>query len=228
MLTAKDLLKFILSRHVIDPIEMIENMMISEVALQIKLRDCRIISGDASIRELIEAFDKDSVGVLVRGEESFSFLAPVDLMRFVSENGLFQDFEMESSPIAERSMIIRADETALVAFNRLVSSPHNSLGIINSSTHYLISNISISDFFPKSLPLKDILSLQNRPVMEFLNVTHPGIVRNMEAYVAHRGLKGQTGLKKLLGFHVHQLWLVDPDNHPLGLITFNNILKGLK
>ena len=228
MLTAKDLVKFVISRHLIDPAQMIEKMLISELALQIKLRDCRIVGGDTSIRELVNAFDKDPVGVLVRGEGSFSFLAPVDLMRFVSEKGLFHDFEIESSPITERSMILRSDETALVAFNRLVSSPHNSLGIIDSSTNYLISNISISDFYSKNLTLKETLSMFNRLVVEFLNVTHPGIKRNMEAYVAHRGIKGQAGLKKLLGYHVHQLWLVDSDNKPHGLITFKDILKGIK
>ena len=151
MLTAKELLKFILSRHLIDPAAMMGKMLISEVALQIKLRDCRIIDKDASIKELIKAFNNDPVRVLVRQEGSFSFLAPVDLMRFLNEESFLQDFEIKSSILTDRTMTVRSEETALVALNRLISSPHNSLGIINSSTHYLISNISISDFFSKKL-----------------------------------------------------------------------------
>jgi hypothetical protein len=228
MLTAKELLKFILSRHLIDSAEMIGKMLISEVALQIKLRDCRIINREASIKELIEAFKNDKVGVLVPQEESFSFLAPVDLMRFLNQENIFQDFEIKSSISTDRMMTVRSEESALVAFERLISLKYNSLGIINSSTHYLISNISVSDFYCKNLSLAEILNSLKRLVIEFLNVANPGIDRNMEAYVAHPGLTGMAGLKKLLGFHVHQLWLVDSDNHPKGLITFDDILKELK
>lgn len=210
ILTARDLLKFILGKTIVESVPSIKRTMISELG---QLPDCRVLGEQSSLEEVIEAFKKDPVGVLIQRDNSYTFLAPIDVLRYMYGRSLIEKIELPVSKI-DRNMSARMTETAEIAFSRLVTENHNALAVVDVDQGTLVGNISISDFFVPNRSLEDAVAGLKKPLTQ--------CTRDSEVYLYHGG---QEGLDKMLSLHIHQLWMVDSNSKPTGTVTISNILQ---
>lgn len=215
ILTARELIKFILGRVLVESASNIKRLLISELG---RLPDCRVLGEESKLREVIEAFKRDPVGVLVQRDSSYTFLAPIDVLRYMHENKLIGQIELAVTPIDSRNMTVKTSETAKIAFSRLVSGNHNALAVVDVDQGMLLGNISLSDFFLPNHALEDVIGESNlkKPLKRY--------TADSQVYLYHGG---KEGLEKMLSLHIHQLWMVDADSKPTGTVTISNILHKL-
>lgn len=220
LLSSADLIRFILGRLHIDSVEIIGAMRVSEIKIP---RDCRTTGVDSALNEIVEAFVHDPLGLMVVNKDSYGFMAPVDLMRYVSENHLIGTIKVEYSKV-DRKMLIGSEESAFVAFSKMVEYGYNALGVIDSNGA-LIHNVSISDFYTKGISLEEILREINLPVLQFLKRIQKDV--SLEVYQSHESYGVNDCLKKMLRLHIHQLWMVDNNGQPKTTISFNDVLDAI-
>jgi len=178
--------------------------------------------------ELLKHFSKGIRRIPIVDDQKniINIISQFDVIRFLknlNEQGQFPEFfQQEIGKIcSEDFKIVSSQETVLKIIQIILDSyPITAVAPVDQEGA-LVGNFSASDFrglFREQLPSFLL------PVKDFLKKHSPSSLTPVKT---KKVMTIGEVLKELVSNHVHQMWIVDKDSHPIGIISLTCIISSI-
>jgi len=182
----------------------------------------------APVSSLLYVFHNGSsrAGVTNAHGDLVGIVTQTDVIRFLAKNmdalGKLKKETLEHLGLVQRRHHeIKTSMKALCAFFLLWSSKEKAVAIVDNDDR-LVGNFSVSDL--KGLKEQNFGNL-NLPVSEFLKAELQGDPMPVVTVKPHDTF--ETAIQKLVQYNIHQVWVVNDHQTPLGVVHLESIIQML-
>eukprot|EP00158_Paraphelidium_tribonemae_P008349 Partr_v1_DN28558_c0_g2_i2_m72717 len=105
---------------------------------------------------------------------------------------------------------------AITGFKKLCIHQVESVAVVNEGGK-MVACLAASDL--KHVPF-DKIDLVNQPVLLFLQAIYKSVP---EPIVAHESTPFAALLRRMVQFNSHRVWIIDENDHPIGVVTMTDV-----